>query len=84
MSFPSQIGVGLCKKSKDVSVFLNSILHIACGLINMHRIQKFTKQNNILVKIQFFAYLPIFISQIQENLSRVQKDFTFNAASCLK
>ncbi len=40
---------------------------------------KKNSQNIVLVKNQFFAYLPKILSRIKENLSQIQMHFTINA-----
>ena len=50
----------------------------------MHWLRKEILQNIILVKNSFFAYLHKTLLWIKENLSEVQKHFTFSAISVLK
>ncbi len=56
-----------------------TVFYTPHGKVTKHWLCKVILQNIILVKSSFFAYLPKILSRIKENLSKVQKHFTFKA-----
>jgi hypothetical protein len=62
----------------------NPILHTAWLENHALTLKSNSAKYYFYEKSRFFAYLPKILLWIKENLSQVQKDFTFSAISVLK